>query len=112
MPLHQHIHAYQMHKLAAHEAYDAFVGLCGGVAPPRVPGCDTVIRLAIRIHGGRTVEEAAAREYLYRWGLAIKAPDQCGAAGMLSRDPEQRHRDRPACNACCSAFGTPHTIGM
>jgi len=43
-------------------------------------------------------EEAAAREYLYRWHLAILAPDQC--IGHSVRNP------------CVSIFGTPHTIGM
>ena len=92
------IRAYQQHKLAAHEAFDLFQDYCGGKVPPRVPGCDTVIRLALRIHHGKTIPEAAAREYLYRWQLAIKAPDQC--IGAATRNP------------CCSVFGTPHTIGL
>jgi hypothetical protein len=41
---------------------------------PRVPGMDTVLRLAVRIDSGRSSEEAAAREYLYRWELALKSP--------------------------------------
>ena len=72
--MHYSIRAYQLHKLAAHEAFDVFVEYCGGNAPRRVPGCDTAIRLAVRIHNGKTIPEAAAREYLYRWQLAIKAP--------------------------------------
>ena len=51
---------------------------------PRVPGMDTVLRLAVRIDCGRSPEEAAAREYLYRWDLALRSP----------------------------LFGVPHTIGM
>jgi hypothetical protein len=51
---------------------------------PRVPGMDTVLRLAVRIDCGRTVEEAAAREYTYRWELALRS----------------------------RIFGVPHTIGM
>lgn len=39
----------------------------------RIPGCDTAIRLAIRIHQGKSVEEAAAREYSYRWHLFLDA---------------------------------------
>lgn len=89
---------YRQHADAADMAYDAYEALCGGRAPPRVPGCSTVIRLAVRIAGGATVEQAAAREYLYRWRLAIKAPDQCIDAGTR--------------NACVSIFGTPHPIGM
>lgn len=37
----------------------------------RLPGCGTLERLALRIHRGATVEEAAAKEYLYRWGLPL-----------------------------------------
>ncbi len=65
---------------------------------PRVPGCDTVIRLAWRIDCGRSVIEAAAAEYLYRWQLAIKPADQVLDSGVR--------------NPCVSIFGTPHTIGM
>lgn len=71
---------------------------------PRVPGMATGDRLAIRIHAGRSVEEAAAREYLYRWNLAIKAPDQCIPAGDNYRDRNPR--------ACLSVFGAPHAIGL
>jgi hypothetical protein len=49
-----------------------------------VPGICTVLRLAVRVDCGRTPEEAAAREYLYRWELALQSP----------------------------IFGVPHTIGM
>jgi hypothetical protein len=91
-------HAYHLHKLAAHEAFELYASYCGGKAPPRVAGCDTVIRLAVRIHNGKTVPEAAMLEYLYRWKLAIKTPDQCIGSG--------------ARNACCSVFGAPHTIGL
>jgi hypothetical protein len=40
---------------------------------PRIPGCDTLIRLGIRIHLGMSVERAAAREYAYRWHLFLDA---------------------------------------
>jgi hypothetical protein len=52
--------------------------------PPRVPGMDTLTRLAWRIRCGRTPEEAAVREYVYRWNLANRSP----------------------------VFGAPHIIGM
>jgi hypothetical protein len=103
----RYIEAFRQHKLASLEAYEAFVVLCNGRAPPRVPGMDTVIRLAWRIKHGNSVEEAAAHEYLYRWKLAIKAPDQCGATGKRSYDP----RDRMP-RSCVSVFGVPHPIGM
>lgn len=83
----------------AHEAVALFRSYCvEGL--PRVPGMATADRLAIRIHSGHTAEEAAAKEYLYRWNLAIKAPDQCMLPNNSTLDP------------CVSVFGTPHTIGM
>lgn len=101
------IAAYATYKQEAHAAFDLYAAHCEHSPPPRVPGCDTVIRLAHRISLGRTIEEVAAREYVYRWHLAIKAPDQCNATGRRSYDP----RDRNA-RACVSIFGTPHAIGM
>lgn len=76
--------AWPAHADAAREAYALFVGHCGENRPIRVPGMDTVYRLAIRIHCGRTVEEAAAREYVCRWSLALRSP----------------------------VFGVPHTLGF
>lgn len=96
--------AYAKHQGEAREAYRLFVSYCG-TAPARVPGMDTVIRLACRLALGRSIEESAAREYVYRWHLAIKAPDQCNATG---RDDARDRNPR----ACISIFGTPHTIGM
>jgi hypothetical protein len=87
---------YDQHKDAAHHALNLYRSYCGGQIPPRVPGMDTVIRLAWRLAHGRTVEEAAAREYVYRWNLAIKPFDQCEGS---TRNP------------ACSIFGTPHTLG-
>ncbi|RWP29509.1 hypothetical protein [Mesorhizobium sp.] len=65
-------------------AYAVFVDMCG-TRPIRVPGMDTVCRLAVRLHTkGYSVQEAAAREYAYRWHLALQS----------------------------RVFGVPHTIGM
>lgn len=75
---------YDNHKAAAHEAMRAFSGMWDERMPVRVPGMDTVIRLAVRISCGKTIEEAAAKEYLYRWSLALRSP----------------------------IFGVPHTMGM
>ena len=66
--------AMALHSQEARAAYSLFVTHCEDRAPCRVPGMDTVTRLAIRVHQGQTVEEAAAREYLYRWRLAIQSP--------------------------------------
>ena len=76
--------AQRLYKKEAQEARAIFIKLCGGRMPPRVPGMDTVTRLAWRIRCGRTPEEAAVREYVYRWKLA-----------NLSM-----------------SFGAPHIIGM
>lgn len=87
----------------AKAAFDLLNSWCA--APlARVPGMGTVERLAIRLHAGKTVEQAAAAEYLYRWRLAIKAPSQCVPAGNDWRDRNPR--------ACISIFGTPHAIGL
>ena len=53
---------------------------------PRVPGMDIVIRLAVRIDQGRTIAEAAAREYLYRWNLALISPLLLARAACLGHD--------------------------
>ncbi|MGJ4953103.1 hypothetical protein [Bradyrhizobium sp. HKCCYLS20291] len=90
--------AFDAHNLSAEVAYSIYRRYCAGSPPARVPGMDTVIRLAVRIAHGKTVEQAAAQEYLYRWRLAIMAPDQC--IGSSRRNP------------CVSIFGTPHLIGM
>ncbi len=97
--------AWPVHKVDAIKARDLFDSWCSDTMRRRVPGMGTTERLAVRLYLGRTVEEAAAREYLYRWSLAIKAPDQCNATGT-----HDWRSSRP--DACVSIFGTPHTIGM
>lgn len=92
------IRAYETHRAEAESAFALYVDHCEGLAPPRVPGMSTVVRLAARIAMGRTIEEAAAREYVYRWNLAILPPDQCIGHSVL--------------NPCCSIFGTPHAFGL
>lgn len=78
--------AWPKHRDAAMQALSLFHSYCDSKASvPRVPGMDTALRLAVRIDRGATVEQAAAREYLYRWNLAIE-------------------RSR--------AFGAPHAMGM
>jgi hypothetical protein len=57
---------------AADRALDRFRGLCTQPMP-HIPGCETWLRLAIRIHRGMTGEQAAAREYAYRWSLFLRA---------------------------------------
>lgn len=83
-PLAQYRAAAINHKDDAEIAWCLYVKMCGGKAPPRVPGMATIIRLAWRIQCGRTPQEAAAREYVYRWKLAVQSP----------------------------IFGVPHLIGM
>lgn len=90
--------AWFAQKTAAQAAFDLFDSYCSDGMRRKVPGMGTTERLAVRLHLGKTVEEAAAAEYLYRWRLAIKAPDQC----LVDT----------ARNPVCSVFGTPHTIGL
>lgn len=71
------------HGDAASVAYNLFVHHCEGVPPCRVPGMDTVIRLAIRIDCGRDVEGAAAHEYIYRWKLALQSVVAFGSPHLL-----------------------------
>ena len=97
--------AWPIHKEGAKAAFDLFDSWCADGMRSRVPGMGTTERLALRLYYGKTVEEAAAAEYVYRWRLAIKAPDQCGATGphdWSDRNPR----------ACLSIFGAPHLIGM
>lgn len=65
--------AWPIHAEGARQAYAAFIDHCDGVSPGRVPGMDTESRLALRLYYGRSIEEAAAREYLYRWELALRS---------------------------------------
>lgn len=74
---------------------------------PRVPRMAAGDRLAIRIDAGRTVEEAAAREYLYRWELAILPPDQA-----IQPDSDRHTAYWNRGNRAVSIFGTPHPVGL
>lgn len=93
---------YAEHRADADKAFRLFASYwTAGNKPARVPGMDTPIRMAWRLAHGKTIEEAAAREYVYRWHLAIKPFDQIdGATGYVGTGP------------ACSIFGAPHTIGM
>ena len=88
--------AWPLHRLDAATALDLLYSWCSKPLS-RVPGIGTAERLAVRIYRGKSIEQAAAAEYLYRWHLAVKPFDQCGGD---TRNP------------CCSVFGTPHTIGL
>lgn len=90
---------YAKRRAAADAAFRLFASYwTSSERPIRVPGMDTAIRMAWRLEHGKTIEEAAAREYVYRWHLAIKDFDQIDGAGTI--------------NPACSIFGTPHPIGM
>jgi hypothetical protein len=60
---------YKRNMDTAHRSLALFRAICPNA--PRVPGMDTAIRLAWRIEHGATEEEAAGREYVYRWHLTI-----------------------------------------
>jgi hypothetical protein len=55
-----------------------------------------------------TIEEAAAKEYVYRWHLAIKDPDQV----VGSHFDGMRPRRYGGGYSSVSIFGAPHAIGM
>lgn len=96
--------AYETHKAAAGDAFKLLRGWC--LKPlPRVPGCDTPIRLAIRIHCGKTIEQAAAAEYVYRWYLAILPGDQVTGQSSCVNEFGQKAD-------AVSIFGAPHCFGM
>lgn len=98
MSLHDDLRAAMAeHEGSARSAFTLLRSWCAWQMP-RVPGCDTVIRLAYRISLGHSIEEAAGREYLYRWNLAIKPSDQVFGSGVR--------------NPCVSVFGAPHPLGM
>lgn len=71
------------------EACDLFAAMLTDTVR-KVPGADVATRMAERIGHGRTPQEAAAREYLYRWRLALDARPRNAAA----------------------IWGVPHTLGL
>lgn len=62
---------HESNREGAHKALVLFRSYCAQPMP-RIPGMDTWIRLAIRIHCGKTPEQAAAGEYAYRWLLFLR----------------------------------------
>lgn len=64
-------------------AYDLLCDVVGGQLPG-VNGCPTVERIAVRLWCGCSINDAVAREYLYRWSLALQSP----------------------------GFGVPHALGL
>ena len=97
--MNEFIRVYNAHSADADRAFALFASYWTSSAKPaRVPGMDTVVRMAWRLAHGKTIEEAAAREYVYRWHLAVKPFDQIDRASTV--------------NPACSIFGAPHPIGM
>lgn len=90
--------AWPARQAEALQALDLFRSWCIQ-PPPRIPGMDTVLRLAVRIDQGTTVTEAAAREYSYRWHLF---------AGAFVSHAESRSRTHPI----GAVFPAPHLLGM
>ena len=98
--MHPVMQAYLDHRPAAEEALRLFRAMCD-YQVRRIPGCDTVIRLAWRISLGMTPERAAVREYLYRVNLAI----DYGLAVWP-------HEDRPSCRRGAPWTGSPCLLGL
>lgn len=95
--------AMASHGAEAHEAYALFTTYVDDA--PRLPGMGTVERMAVRLASGRTVEEAAAREYVYRWSLPL---GQWVNHAEQGRDSLGRRRSLPV----TGAWPVPHAIGM
>lgn len=70
--------AWAAHRPDAERAYEIAASFCPNM--PRLPGCDTALRLAHYIYHGLSVEQAAAREYRYRWMVALQSGRFVGAA--------------------------------
>ena len=87
--------AWETHGPAAEQSLDILKTYAPNL--PRVPGCDTALRLAVRIENGRTPVEAAAKEYAYRWRLALDAFD--ASATRSRRNPFAGHY-------------APHALGL
>lgn len=89
--------AEKAHRHDAAESERLFKSYCDEGRAPRIPGMDTALRLAYRISLGRTVEESAAHEYLYRWRLALRGWVNQEGRGRLASD---------------AVFPAPHAIGL
>ena len=81
----------------ARKAQSLFLSYVGSA--PRLPGCGTLERLCVRIADGMTVEQAAAREYVYRWHLPLN---------QWVNHVEARARSKPI----TGAWPVPHCIGL
>lgn len=74
---------WELHQKRAIYAFMLFRLMCRPDLPA-IPGADTPLRLASLIEHGLHPEEAAGREYLHRWNLALTS----------------------------QVFDAPHTLGM
>lgn len=90
--------AWPKHQSAAEDALKLFRSYCSQPMR-RIPGMDTVLRIAVRINAGNSIEQAGAREYAYRWHLALN---------QWINHAESRSRSRPV----TGAWQAPHIIGM
>jgi hypothetical protein len=97
--MNRYLQAFTDHRAAAEQALAEFRDMCD-IPVPRVPGMDTIIRLAWRIECGRTPTEAAAREYLYRVNLALTQSFSDPTTECGSRNP------------LVSINGTPCLLGL
>lgn len=89
---------------------------CDEGAVSRLPGCGTLERLALRIHRGATVEQAAAKEYAYRWSLPLRQwinyAETDSRADRAHRLAHRRITGRAAPCRMGGAWPVPHLIGM
>ena len=81
-PMHNAMADYYENRQAADLATKLFKRWC--TLPIERGPLPAHIRIGARIAAGATIAEAASREYLYRWNLALRSP----------------------------IFGAPHALGM
>lgn len=95
--------AWPARQADAKAAFTLFRSYC--TAPvSRVPGMDTVLRLAIRLDAGNSIEQAAAREYIYRWHLVLNQ--------WVNFAETDRPRSRNSCRSVTGSWQPPHLIGL
>ena len=80
---------------------------------PKMPGAQTLTRLAHRIYLGMNAQDAAAREYAYRWHLPLDQwANHAEARGTRGAALGRIGKARAASLPVTGAWPVPHCIGM
>jgi hypothetical protein len=100
-------YAYEDHDSAIREAAALYLAMRPHPMP-YVHGSGVSTRMAHRLICGYTIEQAAAREYVYRWSLTLDAWANTVSAEIRDIRFDGRSRQRWT----GGAFGVMHTLGM